>query len=230
MTDWLRVHAWDTIFGALVAMLTAIVVEYLRSPKLVLRIAPPVGIEYPPGRPASNARYLHVFCENKKPIWLVRWMSREAALDCYGFVSFHSVNGKNVFGKKMPLRWSDSPQPVPMEVRIGEDVGYVWDPNRMVVDSRVDIHPGTERALDTVVRFDGDSECYGWNNDSYFSNPQWRNPAWRLHPGIYHVRVIVLSGSARSVEWFRLVTGNLPNEFRLEEPPSEDGTPFDDEE
>lgn len=208
-------------------MLTAIIIEYLRSPKLILTIEPPVDMSYPPDRPAAQARYLHVLCKNKKPSRLVSWMTREAALDCYGYVSFSDRQGGSIFGKRMQLRWSDTPQPVPMEVKIGNQTGYVLDPNRMVLDSRADIHPGTSRPLDTAVKFDNEPECYGWNNENYFSAPLWRNPAWRLDPGDYFVKVVVMSGGARTVDWFRLLNSGGPTEFRLEVPASRDATPFD---
>lgn len=226
LEHWIHDHLSDTLVGALVAMATAVFIEWLRRPKFALTVEAPHDTQYPPGRPAVAARYLRVLCENKN-----LWIAREAALECYGYVSFHGPHGGNVFGERnaMELRWSKSQDPLPVEVHIGSQVGRIFDPVRMTLESRIDIHPGISQPLDIAVKFDGEPECYGWNNENYYSNPPWRNQKWRLGPGRYFVRVIVVSGSVRSLEWFHLRNYGAAGGFRLDPAPT-DSTPYDDDE
>lgn len=83
-------------------------------------------------------------------------------------------------------------------------------------EPRVDIAPGEASELDVAVRFDNESECYGWNMDSYKSNPPWRNQAWRLPAGRYLIRAQVFSGDQSCTELFRLINDVPADAFRLE--------------
>jgi hypothetical protein len=74
----------------------------------------------------------------------------------------------------------------------------------------VDIPPGGHTPIDIVVRCKGDSDCYGWNNDSlqHFG----KNSDWRLKEGQYIVRVTVKTGGRDIDAFFRLIN---EMEFRL---------------
>lgn len=67
--------------GAIVAVIVAVGVEYLRRPKLRLTIETPIcDIDYPPSRPAQHARHLRLKLLNEPlPAW-AQWMVREPAL------------------------------------------------------------------------------------------------------------------------------------------------------
>lgn len=209
----------EQLFGALVAIATTITVEYLRRPKLKLDIATPVDLTYSAGtRLAKKARYLLVSCTNKPLPWCFRWMQRNAATDCHGSLTLHHLDGQNYFGRSMPLRWSGSPEPIPLQVSIGGAVASIFDPNRNSTESLVDIQPGEQRACDTAVKFDDEPECYGWSNSNYSSNPPWRHPDWRLPAGRYLVRVIMVSAGQRCEAIFRVVNDVPQRDFRLEQP------------
>jgi hypothetical protein len=89
----------EVIAGAIIAILIATGVEYLRRPNLSLEIEnPPQDVAYHPGRPATHARYLRLrLINNSLPLW-ARWMIRAPALQCRGTVTFHHLDGQNVFG------------------------------------------------------------------------------------------------------------------------------------
>ena len=108
--------ALEVILGAIVAILITILIENLRKPKLELRLAEHHDSTYPPGRPATNVRFLAVDLVNKPLPRLFRWMSRSPALQCHGTMTFHHLDGQNVFGRAMPIRWSGSPEPVPIHL------------------------------------------------------------------------------------------------------------------
>ncbi len=94
---------------------------------------------------------------------------------------------------------------MPIHLPDGQLFGLLVDPERIMREPRVDIAPGEASELDVAVRFDNESECYGWNMDSYKSTPPWRNPTWRLAAGRYLVRVQVFSGDQSCTGLFRLI-------------------------
>jgi hypothetical protein len=133
-------------------------------------------------------------------------MSRNAALQCHGTITFHHLDGPNVFGGSMPIRWSGSPEPVQAQIIIGTSHGVIIDPNRWNTESRVDLYPDEARKVDIAAKFDNEPECYGWSNLNYLSNPEWRNPDFKLNCGRYLVvYVTVVSGGQRCSREFRLV-------------------------
>jgi hypothetical protein len=88
--------------------------------------------------------------------------------------------------------------------------------NRWNTESRVDIYPGEDWKLDIAAKFDNEPECYGWSNLSYFSEPKWRNPDFKLNRGRYLVNVTVVSGSQRCNRTFRLINDVRQSDFRVE--------------
>lgn len=205
------------VFGVVVGALIVIGVESLRRPRLKLRIVSPGSGVYPASSPARQGRFLHLHTVNAElPRW-ARWMSRNAALACRGEITFHHLDGQNIFGRAMPVKWVRTAEALPMEIRSpdGKDVvGYLIDPLRIMRESRDDVAPGEEAAFDTVVRFDNEAACYGWNMDSYRS--AWRNPQWKLPAGRYLIKVQIFSGDQRCTGLFRLINDAPPDAFRLE--------------
>jgi hypothetical protein len=203
----------EVVLGALVAILTTIMVENLRKPRLQLSLDPPSDRQYQ-NRPAQNVRFLSVELDNKPlPRW-ARWMSRSAALQCHGNITFHHLDGQNIFGRIMIGRWSESPEPTATIFTIGSQTVSIVDPSR--VTTRIDVPPGESLHLDIAARFDDEDECYGWNNDSYFSSPIWKNPDWRLSAGRYLVRVTIISAGDKCVGLFRLINDVPQHDFRIE--------------
>ena len=205
----------EVVLGAIVAILTTIWVENLRKPRLELRIASPTDVQYQ-GRPATQARFLGLELVNRSlPRW-ARWMSRDAAIQCHGTITFHHLDGQNVFGRAMPIRWSGSPEPVPMRLVVDDKHILIADPARLTLTSRMDVYPGEAERLDVAARFDNEDECYGWSNESYFSDPVWRNPRWRLASGRYVFKVTVISAGQSCTGIFRLINDVAQQDFRLE--------------
>ena len=110
----------SVVAGGVLTVLTALAVEMLRRPKLHLRIAAPVDATYRAGSPAAHGRYLSVELSNETlPQW-ARWLSRNAALQCSGSITIHNLDGQRLFTKEMPVRFSRSPEPIAMELIVGE--------------------------------------------------------------------------------------------------------------
>ena len=207
----------ELIAGAAIAILITIWIEWLRKPRLALTTATPSDPTYESrDRPALAARFLGVDVGNMSLPRLGRWMQRSAALQCHGSVTFHHLDGQNVFGRSMPIRWSGSPEPVPMQIAIGTNRILIADPSRFTLEPRIDIYPGESQRLDIAAKFDDEPDSYGWSNESYFSQPVWRNPAWRLPSARYLVQVVVMSSGERRIALFRLAADVARRDFRLE--------------
>ncbi len=194
----------QVVLGGLITIAVAILVEYLRRPALLLELDAPIDRPYSDAHPAQNARFVRVRVHNRALPWPFRWMARNAASFCTATVSFHHLDGQNVFGRQMAGRWSGSPEPVPSPFVLGNQQGMLWDIGRLSAPQRMDIPVGTAEPVDVAGKFDDDDDCYGWNNETYFSNPHWRNPAWRLPHGRYLLHVVVRSQGETAEGTFRL--------------------------
>jgi hypothetical protein len=207
------------VIGGLITITTAMIVEYLRRPRLQLIIEdPPCDVAYPAGKPAQNTRYLRLKLRNKPLPRGAQWMQRAAALQCRGEITFHHLDdGQDIFGRVMPVRWSNSPEPVLSEVvdLRGVVQARIVDFAKLTPESRIDVYPGEEEILDVANRHDNDQDCYGNNNEQYFSSAPWRNPRWRLAAGRYLVKVVITSSGQKCVGIFRLVNDVPRTDFRL---------------
>ena len=211
--DWWAVL--QIVIGASITIVFVVWLENTRKPKLVLRIEDsPVDVTYQ-DRPAKNARFRRLIIENKEPPRIVKWLSRNTAVRCYGFITFYHLDGQDVFGRSMPIKWANLPG-----VQLSPDGKlemYTFDSVK-----HIDVHAGYTEILDVAARYDNDNECYGWCYESYFSNPPWRNPDWRLTTGRYLAKVEVICAGERCVGLYRLINDVPVNAFRLEPAQSTD--------
>lgn len=210
--------ALGIIFGGLITIATAMGVEYFRRPQLSLFIEnPPCDITYAPQRPALNARHVRVKLRNAPLPLGLRWMQRAAALQCRGEITFHHLDGQNIFGRQMAVRWANSPQPIASQIVDTQGIAQyqILDFARMATAVRMDVYPGEEEIVDVAVRLDDETDCYGWNDEAYIH--LWRNPSWRLPRGRYLVRVVITSSGDKCVGCFRLINDvDNRTDFRLE--------------
>src|SRR5258708_25788793 len=103
----------EVLAGAVIAIAVTILVENWRRRELRLLLIPtPTPAQYPDGRPARSGRYVGLNLHNAQLPWIARWMSRDAALQCHGSITFHHLDGQDVFGRAMPIRWAQAPEPV----------------------------------------------------------------------------------------------------------------------
>lgn len=217
----------DVILGAILSILITIWIEYLRKPKLGFQKTNISDLDYsrlPEKRPANSARFLSIIIENKPLTWLVRWLSRNAALQCHAEISFYHLDGQNVFGKAMTGRWSGPVEPIPT-IQVSGDRNQIFISNlgsSTIATTRKDIYPGEGASLDIAARFDSDEACFGWNDEAYFSNPTWRNPRWKLLSGRYLVKVELTSAGDKAINYYRLINDTDITSFRLEQAQPDD--------
>jgi len=212
---------FSVILGGIITILTAIFVENMRRPHLTLRIIVPLDLHYQ-GRPANRAKYLLLEIENKSLPSFARWMSRNAAVQCHGTITFHHLDGQNVFGRSMDIRWSSAPEPVPTQVAFDSHTFGFFDHQRFQTAQRIDLYPGERDNFSVVARFDSDADCWGWSNESYFCENIWRNEKWKLKPDRYLVSVSIQSAGEHVSDIFRLVNDVSIDDYRLEPATDED--------
>ena len=206
---------FGVVLGAIIAIFVTIALELLRKPNLGFEILPPKDMEFD-NQPANRMRAVCLKLANRPlPKWAL-WMSRNPALQCHGNITFHHLDGQNIFGRTMIVRWSGAPEPNPLRIQIGNVEGFVFDPVRITHIQKMDIYPGESAEIDIAARFDGEPECYGWSNESYFSNPRWRTVQWRLSPNRYIVKVTIFSSGETFTKNFRLINDVEQQDFRIE--------------
>jgi hypothetical protein len=204
------------VAGALISILFVMWMEYIRQPHLRITIPQPADNTYGANFPAQRARFLRLAISNDNLPFFLRWLLRVPAQKCHGSIQFHHLDGQNVFGRAMQIRWIRSPEPVPIQANFGGQRLAIFDPVRLTPELNWDIYPGMEELFDVAARFDADVDCFGWSNESYFSDPIWRNPNWRVPPGRYLIKVEVFSSGKRCEGLFRLINDVQIGDFRLE--------------
>ena len=211
-------HILLTVFGAILAAITTAAQNAYRRPWLDMEPVPPSDSHYEDGRPAVRARFVRVRVTNRLGAqWTRRWAPRDIAMQCRASVRFLSqATGENPLERTLEMRWAGTPEPVPIPVVIGGMRGYIADMSKMTAPQRRDIHPGRSELLDVAARFDNDDECYAWNNESYFSEPRWRNGNLMLPQGLYLVDMTVETSSARCERTFLLRNDGTRDGFSLE--------------
>src|SRR5712671_1378153 len=100
---------FQIVTGALLSIGFVIWMEYIRQPRLTLSIPPPADNNYPANFPAQRARFLRLAISNNNLPFFLRWLLRAPAQQCHGTISFHHLDGQNVFGRSMEIRWIRSP-------------------------------------------------------------------------------------------------------------------------
>ena len=197
------------LLGAILSIVITAVMEIKKKPSLTMEIQNNDITRYEDNtHPAKTAKFLYVVVENKNLPKLFKWLSRSAAMQCHGTVTFHHLNdGTKVFQSPMPIRWTILPTPEGEKFIVGNQIVQLIDLNKINHYSRVDIYPGesNKHALNIAARFDEDEDCYGWTNENFVSTPLWRTPRWKLPIGRYLVRVIVLSAGEKCEKIFRLI-------------------------
>jgi hypothetical protein len=208
--------ALGAFLGALLSLLASIYIEYQRKPKLSFGLEdPPYDASYA-SAPAKDARFVRVFLQNHSMPRLLRWLGRDAAMQCYGHIDFyHHEDGIPVLSKAMPIRWSGSDEPVSYQMMPNGEFAQLFDPTKYNAAFHRNCFPGTKELIDVAARFDNDDDCYGWSNEYTLPGKGWRNPDWKLPKGRYLVKVTVYySGEPVSIV-FQLENSVARQHFRL---------------
>lgn len=86
----------------------------------------------------------------------------------------------------------------------------------------MDIFPGERKELDLVVRFQGEENCYGWNNETYVKSDDGKNPDWQLEHDRYLVGIRIVAFGQPFTGLFQLVNDVPYSSFRIADATPED--------
>jgi len=80
----------------------------------------------------------------------------------------------------------------------------------------IDVHSHFNEPISIGLKYEGETDCYLFTNESYGFPPKSQNPAWRLGPGSYRVHVTVFYERGRVEKDFELRNeGPRLNDFHL---------------
>ena len=190
------------VLGILASIAAAWVVEYGARPSIVIEKAPVWGIQSQhPGPPGPvGVLFFHVQVRNvrrslapigPRPAW-----AAHAALEV-------EAEGGSLKVGPIDGRWSAHPEPV-LPAAANNQTLLLLDPAKILEGRTIDVHGHAPLELCALLKVAGEDDCYLFNNSSY-PYPQWKNPAWRLPPGAYRLRIAVSyeSGTATAILRFQ---------------------------
>jgi hypothetical protein len=219
----------EVVAGALISIWVTLLVEALQRPSLDLGLHGD-GSAGPLWAAGNHGHVLAVLVTNKPLSGLPSlFFERSAALETRATITFRDVATGAPVSASMQARWSNSPQAVHKVMEYVAGAGpterVVFDPERLSVTQSIPPGDGQEGALGVVIRFDGETDCYGVSNQSY--STRWRPEAWRLGPGSYLVSINVRASNARCEATFLLKNASpSPQQFRLEPAANKRKLPF----
>jgi hypothetical protein len=185
--------AGSALLGSIGGLFIALVLEWLKRPKLILSIAD--HSDQDPGN--TPTRYLHVRITNRPlPGWMSWLLTRDSALSSYGRIEFFRMDGSEVFAHGMDVRWTGSPHPTQF---IHNGILHWSDIDLLRYR---DLHTNRGEDIDIAAKFGEETDCYAFTNTSFLH--KLKHPDWRLAEGRYRLRISIFAGSYVATETFIL--------------------------
>jgi len=179
-----------SLLASIIAVILTLYLERNRLPSLEIK-AEEEGKGYRTYEGRGRWKFVRAVVTNEKMPFLLRWIGpRQTAENCKATLEFIDSNSKPLF--TMHGRWASTPE-IP---QISKDAVI----ERVLYPDPVSIFAGNQEVLDVIVQQEGDSSCYGWNNEAYLNN--WKTPAFKLLEGNYKVKINIITQNG--VSFFRL--------------------------
>lgn len=186
------------VLGIGASSIAWMITERLSQPKLEVR---PDSSRYQAQLVGSAGHeFYHVVVSNAPTRWPVP--GRQPAWACTARVEVYRPDGSREIAGEVHARWTSQPEPLLPVVVQGQQAN-VLDPARIMQSRRMDVHGHHDELVAVAIKFEDQADCHIFSNESYV-HPQWQNPAWRLGPGRYRLRVIILFQGGRSITDFEL--------------------------
>lgn len=150
----------------------------------MFRFEPDVGESV--SRGGKTWKFVSVSVRNKKRPWICHFLDETAHL-CTAQVEFLDSDRGNFLIDPMDARWPRF-QAEPIDPKTGAlNVGAILIPHRETIP------PGDSASINVAVKFEGDLQCYGFNNRSYgFQDEgQWRYSKQRLDSTSAYVGIVI---------------------------------------
>ncbi len=169
--------------GALSSSTVALLYERSTQPKL--DIIPDYN-DRSQGQITGNPphEFYHVVVINKPKSRFVQ--IRKPAWSTSAMISIIDKQG-NKFIKDAQARWTSQPEPhIPFLFQ--NQIINIIDPARIVHSNKVDVHSHTDQHLPIILKYEGEDECYVFNNESYRHN-MWKKPERVIQKGSYTIEL-----------------------------------------
>lgn len=161
--------------GWLLSLFSVWVVDKLKEPNLTFEVG-----SVSKGIPGRKWRFIHIKIVNKGKRFGVFSVS-----PAFAAKALVKIGRKEFTG-----RWTSKAEPL-----INTPWGQIIDPNSVLVVPREDIQPSEkeENAVEVSIgmKYDGETEFYGFNNESYLSQPYLKNNKLKFGIGDHKGRVTV---------------------------------------
>lgn len=204
-----------SLFATVLGILIVLWIERQRRPRLIMKVGVPGRLDEGDLLERRATTWPHIQIHNEKPpSWLYWVYDGEPASGCRGWITFHHLDGRKVYDREMLIRWSETPEPT---VTILQKQGQAPNTGVAILGSAqnsVDIPCGEYSNIDVVCRMKGDSDCYGYCNESYLHN--WQHPSWKLEKGTYIAKIRIRTGGREFSDAFLVVNDVQYEDFRLE--------------
>jgi hypothetical protein len=216
ITAYVSKDLFMILLGGFISFFFIIWMEHKRLPKIELSISCPnpldVNFNDIEGKLINQVKSLRINVENKKlDSW---WLTRYPASRCYGYIMFYDIEGTKMVESKMEIRWVATHQPIPIRGEVNGKAIVMYDLERLIPQSYMDIHPGNTEIIDVAVRPINDGNCYGFCNESYFSKGLL-SPKWKMGLGQFIVKIELMTPSNKIEEVFRLLNQGGNGVFEL---------------
>ena len=187
------------VLGIVASGIAAIVYERATRPLLDVRLDDgPRALRQYPGIPPLE--FYHLKVHNRSAIW--PFPGRKPAWSCKGTIEVLGKDRVRVVPEPIHVRWTSQPEPLMPAIAGNQSVSIV-DFARLIIAQKIDIHSHEDQQFSVALKSDGQPECYIFSNESYLYT-SWANPAWRLGPGEYYLRVTIFYDRGRLIRSFTL--------------------------
>ncbi|MBA3073512.1 MAG: hypothetical protein FP831_07945 [Anaerolineae bacterium] len=207
-----------TFIGIVLTIITTVVFEKLRNPKLVFLEENDSSDNLPQGAPAHHIKLLRVKLINKEMPKLFSWLRREPANHCSVDIQvLYHDDKKPLFAKPISARWShsDPPSTIHLDPQT-QGVVQLFDWSKYNEIMNRDCFTGIPEPIDIVARFDSDNDCYIYNNDSFYPNYiNWRSEKKKIPQGRYYLIITARYSGLITCGFFELENNLSIDHFRL---------------
>ena len=172
------------LLGILASGIAALVFDRATSPKLEIVVdsgARALG-DLPDG---TKLEYHHVVVRNARTPWPLP--GRRPAWACQASITVFKWTGEPLTVVPIRARWASQPMPVSSFV-VGDRVVLAADMAKIIAGRRVDIYTHQDERLNVALKHQGQSGIHLFTNES-LEFERGCNPAWKLEPGTYRLRV-----------------------------------------
>jgi hypothetical protein len=194
------------IFGFIASLLANAVYRYMLRPDFTIELddsGPAPGVR-PSIGPYAFFHIIVVSSSHRVPLLGTRRIPQVVKAS----ITIQDALRNQTFISK-PARWSGWPEPIALvpEFDSGETALIPYADTKEIARQRTFNFesPGDREQIDLVLKVEGQSQMYFWNNDNYRNG--WLYEGHRLEQGDYHVRVRVECEGRAWMQRFSLSNG-----------------------